>query len=453
VKPVMNWVRTHLSIVVLIAVTILVLPVAFIGSSYWNGKIRKNREAAATKAMNDLNILRVSYILPSPLPGGTPVMQDAEAPNPQLTEFFRGKRQELEAQVGQVVNIAEEVNRRAPMMPGVFPTPSDPVKTYEMATLLVGRGEAPSIYDRLLKQINAAGPTDHAALAESLSEIQQQAREKLYSDTGRQNMSPEETAELTKELAARRLGAYQQHAREISVYATTDCLPPDVPRSLPSESTDVNTCFKWQWDYWVIEDLLKAVDAANRSNGARTTVLDSVVKRIEQISLAPLDFTPPSNDMTMGGGPAAPTSITGRQSGGGNGLYDIREARISVIVASAKLPQFFDAIGRTNFMTVTGLNVEDVDEWAELENGYFYGSDHVVRAMVDVETIWLRSWTVPLMPAQTREILVGAGSMEMAPPPPPPPPPPAAATPKSKSKTTGTKRPGATKMGGDDGGF
>jgi hypothetical protein len=204
----------------------------------------------------------------------------------------------------------------------------------------------------------------------------------------------------------------------------------------------------------VIEYLLKAVDTANRSGERRTGVPDSVVKRIESISLSPLDV--PDPNAASSGAPSAPTSITGRQSGGGNGLYDIRNAKMSVIVSSAKLPQFFDAISRTNFMSVTGLYVEDVDEWAELENGYYYGSEHVVRAVVDIETVWLRSWMSPLMPPDIRNLLVGAQGMDLAATVPAPAPEAAVMPTKpsaggSTKKGKSTRRPGATKSG--DGGF
>ena len=116
-KPVLNWMKANLAIVVLSAVIILILPLAFVGSSYWNGRIRKARTDEATKAINDLNALKVNYTLASPVPGGTPITVDADAPHPELTKFFREKKVELDKQVGQIVTIAEEVNKRKPRSP------------------------------------------------------------------------------------------------------------------------------------------------------------------------------------------------------------------------------------------------------------------------------------------------------------------------------------------------
>ncbi len=410
-KPVLAWMKANTAIVILTLVIILILPLAFIGSAYWNGKIKKSRQDAATSALNNLNGLRVSYSLPPATPGGAPVTVEADAPNEQLTRYFREKKTELEKQIGQVVNIAEEANKKEPLVEGVFPSPANQIKTLEMANVMIGAQGRPSAYEVLLKKIGAGGPADHTQLATSLSEIRQMAMEKVRSDTGREQLSAEEQDALVKELVGRRLGAYKQHANTISVYATPDVLPPDVPRVMPDQQPDVNTCFKWQWDYWAIEDMINAVAAANTRNGRRTNVPDSVVKRIERITLIPFSFTPPSDPSAFGGGgamPSTPPSITGRQSGGGNGLYDLRAGELTLIVASARIPELMDAIARTNLMTVTGLAIEDIDEWADLEEGYYYGTEHVVRVRIPVEMVLLRSWTVALMPQQIRDVITNA---------------------------------------------
>src|SRR5207248_669255 len=138
--------------------------------------------------------------------------------------------------------------------------------------------------------------------------------------------------------------------------------------------------------YWMVSDLLRAIDAANTdAAGKRTTLDKSVVKRVERLELLPAT------------GPTEP-SITGRHSGGDNKLYDVRQGRLTLIVASSGLPALINAISRTNFMTVIGLDFAEIDPWADLDRGYYYGSDHVVRAVVKVETVWLRSWTEAMMP-------------------------------------------------------
>jgi hypothetical protein len=123
-------------------------------------------------------------------------------------------------------------------------------------------------------------------------------------------------------------------------------------------------------------------------------------------------------------------------------LDDVRHATMSLIVASSKLPALVDAISSTNFMTVIGLDFSEADAWTDLERGFYYGPDHVVKATVDVETIWLRSWTEPLMPQAVKDTLTGAAATAEGSPAPAAVP--APATPRGR----GNSEEGATSRGG-----
>jgi len=453
----MAWMKANLAIVVLSAVIILSLPAALVGSQMWNAKIKKSRQTAATKAMSDLDALKITYIMPSVVPGDPGKPLPLPVPNPVATEHFRKHRQELEKQIGQVVTVATEINSQGhkPLLDGLFPTPQSSLKALELADLLVGKGGKPSIYQDLLKSINAGGPADPVRVADALREIQFQFNEKVRSDSNREKLLPTEEAELTKKLVEARIGQYQLRARDISVYAGPECLPPEIPRVAPPEPPTATTCYEWQYDYWVISDLLHAVDSANGGPGARTPVEQSAVKKIEKIMLDP----------PIGGSYA---TITNRRTSAENTFYDVRNAHLTLIVSSAKLPEVLNAFSRTNLMTVTGLSFREVNAWADLEQGFYYGPEHVVRADLDVETVWLRSWTESLMPDGFKTALLGTTNPDEAggaPPPmaprgsggkgnvvpggrgdmlegaPPPPP-----RPKAKS----TKKP-STKKGGDGG--
>ena len=56
-------------------------------------------------------------------------------------------------------------------------------------------------------------------------------------------------------------------------------------------------------------------------------------------------------------------------------------------------------------MTVTDVDLQEVDIWEELRQGYYYGTEHVVRATISVETVWLRSWVTPIMPDPVKQTL------------------------------------------------
>ena len=57
-----------------------------------------------------------------------------------------------------------------------------------------------------------------------------------------------------------------------------------------------------------------------------------------------------------------------------------------------------DALSRKNFITILDAKLEAVDAFEEVREGYFYGSPGVSKLTLDLETVWLREWTAPLMP-------------------------------------------------------
>lgn len=396
-KSVMTWIKANLTIVILLAVTVLVLPAAFVGSYMWNKKIRVAREAAASKAMTDLGALKLSYVLPSAFPGGTAVTLPMDVPNAGVSAFFKEHRDELEKQIAQVGDVAKRINSEGhePLVAGLFPEATDKLKIFQMIDLLIGKDEKPSVYQMLLNRINAGGPADPVRIADLLEEEQARFTDAVKAKSNRDKLTAEEQQELDKKLVALRIGQYQNRAREISVYATADCLPRQVPVAAPAQAPDPATCWEWQFDYWTVQDLVRGVDAANTdSSGRRLTLDKATVKRIESIEL-------PSSLA------AIDPSITGRKNSAENKLYDVRHATMKLIVASARLPELIDAFSRTNFMTIIGLDVDRVDPWSDLDRGYYYGTDHVVRATIEIETVWLRSWTEAFMPQPVKDAISG----------------------------------------------
>ena len=304
VKPVIAWMKANLTIVILLAVALLILPTAFVGSQLWNKKIRTSRETAANKAMTDLNALSVTYVLPSAFPGGAAISLPRPVPNAAISEFFKTQRDALDAQVAQVGAVARTINSAGhdPLVPGLFPEATDKLKIFQMVDLIVGKGDKPSVYQQLLNRINAGGPADPVRIAELLNEEEAKFIDGVRAKNNRDKLLPEEEMELKKKLIALRIGQYQARAAEISVYATPDCLPAGIPKEAPSEAPDPATCWEWQYDYWAVADLIKAVDAANTDpSGKRMSLDKATVKRIEKLTL------------DVAGAPT-PVSITGRRT-------------------------------------------------------------------------------------------------------------------------------------------
>ncbi|NJL31820.1 MAG: hypothetical protein HC898_09415, partial [Phycisphaerales bacterium] len=88
-----------------------------------------------------------------------------------------------------------------------------------------------------------------------------------------------------------------------------------------------------------------------------------------------------------------------------NHLYDVRHARLSVMVEMRRMPELIDALSRVNFMSVLSMDILPVDEYAALLEGYVLGSEDVVQADMVIESLWFRQWTEKLMPKPVRERL------------------------------------------------
>ncbi|QOJ00409.1 MAG: hypothetical protein HRU70_07870 [Phycisphaeraceae bacterium] len=320
--------------------------------------------------------------------------------------------------------------------------PEDEVRigllTNEFADRLVDRPGKPSAYAVMLRQVlNAGGPLDPQALTQRLNAEYSTQIQKVRGADPNRAITDQERDVIAQALLAFRRNAYVQRAGEVSVYATLECLPIEgnpgagpavIPRSIPATPPPVWQAFRWQMDYWFVSDLFHAVRLANTSRtGAPSPVSSSVIKRIEKLTISDVFAAPPPERFggdDMGGDSAAPAapslgesdlttlvpinyavSITGRHGGPQNPLYDVRRAELVAVVSASRLPEVFDAFARTNFLTVIGLDLAEVDVPGDLEKGFYYGDESVVRATIRVESVWLRSWTTPYMPWEIRAAL------------------------------------------------
>ena len=448
-KPVLNWIKANLVAVICVVVVLIALPVAWFFSSGWNKSIKTSREAEVGREMQAITQARVDYTLPSYEPGVEPVSLSTE-PNDALTRWFKARRDEIKSEADALVQRiiafnkgegpdAQAVGRRphAPLIEGLFPAPQgDPTERfYEMEDALLGKRGRTDPYEALLRRINAGGPPEPQRVAEAVENVRARELEKI--GPARQ-ATAEEAAEIQKKLVERRIAEYQARARDISVYASTDAFESDQKKgaAIPTEQLvglysreparlRPMRFFLWQWDLWTYTDLLEAVRIANTGPGNRPlNVVQAPVKRIEYVSAREVEgvFEDSSTPDPMGGmgmgEPAAPTpavpatlvtdptrSVTGRASGEWNTLYDVRRADMRLIVDSKRVDEVIRAFSATNLMTVLDMDIEQIDVWEHLREGYYYGPDHVVRLNLNIETLWLRPWTTRLMPEILRNAM------------------------------------------------
>lgn len=480
-KPVLAWVKANWIIVVLSVVILAVFPVAYVFSSGWNKKIRTAQETAGNNELRKVQAAKVEYVIPSYVPG-TDAVTLSSAPNTVLTRWFKEHRERLASEAGSVVLRAVMFNRgegpeaaalgRTPhtlLVEGMFPGGTDQtekIRAFEDAILAEKGGTDP--YADLLRGIGAGQPASPSRVYDVLADLR--AREVERITENRRELTPEEAETVAKALQDRRFAEYRAVARQLGVYGGTEIfIPASYEANAQGRRTRGNSMelvrftgrpaqrdidalaqraedkpwkyFLWQWDLWVISDVLAAIEQVNApAVRAGTGVEEGVVKRIVRMGLlVPEGMKEPQGDAfdplgmggmggggdPMGGAETGPTaevpgmapldknvSFTGRSMGSWNPVYDVRRVELDAVVSSARLNEFLAAIARTNFMTVTSMTIEPVDQWEDLRQGYYYGKEHVVLVQLEIESVWLRNWTQPLMP-QSLKTRLGVPEPEM----------------------------------------
>lgn len=473
-KGVMTWIKGNLVVVICIAVILVVLPASYVGSRMWGEQIRKDHAAKVGAEMSKVAGAKVDYQLPSYDPRVTAVTHKAE-PNPHLTAWFKAERERLASQAGAIITAAVDFNRGVgpdalavgrrpeqeykPLVPRLFGddaaepiamelrasmgeawtamSPEDRIKAvrtrekeleksriYEMEDRLLGKNGQPNPYQRLLDGIRAGAKADPLRIAQTIRDMATRETEKITA--GKRKLTPAEEETLRKALVDRRLGEYQARAREVSVYADMDVFPTAVADgqiiakgSLAAQELTPEHLFMYQWDLWVLSDMLAGVRYANLgADGRPLTVDQAPVKRIVSLKVATPEALYGVDEGAVVNTPTDPTpevpgmiatdpqvSVTGRTGGSWNKTFDVRRSTLKIIIASDRLSEVVDAIEKANFMTVTGMSLKAVDSWAELREGYYHGPDHLVEATLEIESVWLRDWTARYMPEAIKGVL------------------------------------------------
>jgi hypothetical protein len=169
-----------------------------------------------------------------------------------------------------------------------------------------------------------------------------------------------------------------------------------------------------QMQLWIQQDIARVIALTNGVSQKDSDVTKAPIKRLFKMSIVGGYYGLGSRGLPTGEGASSgsggdlnlsPTeedfskSVTGRRS---NELYDVRHAKLDVIVDIMHLPEFFDNMVQVNFMTVLNMEITDDDEYEAVKRNYYYGLGDCVRLTMDLESIWLRDWTSKLMPSPVK---------------------------------------------------
>jgi hypothetical protein len=172
-----------------------------------------------------------------------------------------------------------------------------------------------------------------------------------------------------------------------------------------------------QLTLWIQEDVARAIAAANAD---AKNILDAPVKHLIKLTI-PMTPTPyfgivlatpgsptatPPVPATGGDVTVLPkrfdASPTGRIS---NQMYDVVQFSLVVNVDASQIGKFIRALSKDRLIDVYNVNFSSVDLAEARQGGYIYGTAPVVRLTLSCEALFMREWTVPLMPHEVQALL------------------------------------------------
>lgn len=467
VQAALLWVKSNLIVVVFTAI-VVVVPV---GSYFAAEKFRAGIESEAKKRVTVFNDLKstVDARVALPLPGGEEFPLPG-LPNEATVNEYQGILTKVSADAQAVYAKARDFNRgrgalaedRAIVPESIFPGYKRSQRTERESVRLKFADALQQRYANLIASCRAGRPPEASAVASAVSAAEKRIVQGQLKQESRAKLDAEQTAALDRQLGRARVEQYFETAKKISFYLDPQAFSiptraeanqalggrADSPEALDRQDA---TLFRWQWNYWIVSDVLRAFAAANASTPA---VVKAPVKRVIRIESAlpklegkggegdgsssglagsggsDVPTEPPADGGAMGEGSAATAaagnsvpdvqlgtpmvdpkaaatrnfagSLTGRVS---NPVYDVVVTQVTFIAETAELPKVFDAIAAQNLMTVTDVKVAPADPFADARLGYLYGPEPVSLVTATIETIWLREWTATFMPAVVRTAL------------------------------------------------
>ncbi|MEQ9461404.1 MAG: hypothetical protein RIG82_10690 [Phycisphaeraceae bacterium] len=461
-----NWVRSNpLTLVAgIVAIVSLGVMVWFmLGSAELRDELRS--EARAIDKLRSYRPVQVE--LPPSAPGEKAYEASNVMVNAQAIERVKAINNQMASQAQSVIDAAIRFNRdgmledqpvmfgqapanlaRGPILNGLFPAFANDSVPYRARD--VYRASFPALLtawtpDGPAWRLDAGTPPSQEEIAGRISEVEAD----LFQEGDRSQADEQAIQHEIRSKRAALIQLLRERAQMIHVYAETN--PQFMPFQIGAWVMGTGQpqpleLWEAQMQLWIQQDIVAAIAWANRvwedgSDGSDSgqSVIIAPIKRLLGINVIPgyvgihtvggmgqaqalAGATGPRNSRSAGGfstggasssggsATSPPTnrnfyaSPTGRVS---NSLYDVRHATLSLHVDVAQIPRVFEAFSRINFMTVIDCAMSDVDEYGPdgLAGGYYYGTADVVQLDLVVESVFLRQWTLPLMPEEAKDYI------------------------------------------------
>lgn len=433
-KKMLPFVKGNILSLASILVALIAAPVLWFVSSGWHNSMLDRLEADVRKDVGAINAVDVTYQIPAYL-NGIDQVSVKTAPNAVTTQRVKTLLEKIISESAAVRQQAIDFNSAGKaLLVGsdgsggqLFPAPSSESAKLRLLREMIETW--PAAHEQLLEDFHAGEPPALAGIRTRLERDNREERARIAAGRADGLLTSDEQDRLAERLGNNRLQYYRNHAKRLSFFATPDIFlavePWDDTQVLPIE-----TAWEWQHLYWVHQDIIRGVAYANRHDVLDfMSVHEAPVKRVLSVVVSEPTSTPSASSGGRSGrsrgasnpgasGEPQPASVddaavmqpnytmshTGRVSWpvAANPMFDIRNVDVELLVASSKLPQIIDAFGQVNFMTIVGLDLQEYDPVPDIALGFDYGADHIVKATLRIETIWLRSWLGMYMPEQVR---------------------------------------------------
>ena len=294
--------------------------------------------------------------------------------------------------------------------------------------------------DALITLMKMSGPSKSD---EALDLVQRAETEHLTGVLMKKQRSevtdPKELAELNARLVDTRLALITENAAGIEVYLRPGAIlwrdklasaKDGDSKAAPAVEFALAQLFQFQWDMWVVEDVLKAIQQVNSKSDASGKrmpigVVQAPVKCINRLLVTPIAGLVPADaaagatadasaeapageaiDPKTDVAPDFAASINGLRT---NQLFDVRDATLVVVCETTAVPKLVNALSAQNFITVTGLSLVPADTFAAARQGYAFGSQPCSEVTLKLQSVWLRDWTTESMPKGMMAAIKTAG--------------------------------------------
>jgi hypothetical protein len=294
--------------------------------------------------------------------------------------------------------------------------------------------------DALITLMKMSGPSKSD---EALDRVQRAETEHLTGVLMKKQRSevtdPKELAELNARLVDTRLALITENAAGIEVYLRPGAIlwrdklasaKDGDSKAAPAVEFALAQLFQFQWDMWVVEDVLKAIQQVNSKSDASGKrmpigVVQAPVKCINRLLVTPIPGLVPADaaagatadasaeapageaiDPKTDVAPDFAASINGLRT---NQLFDVRDATLVVVCETSAVPKLVNALSAQNFITVTGLSLVPADTFAAARQGYAFGSQPCSEVTLKLQSVWLRDWTTESMPKGMMTAIKTAG--------------------------------------------